>query len=412
MSDLNLTKLSGGKVLIGSVVLVVLGWIGSPPLHAGPFVISGNSTMNSVDATYQRSTKITGDQVTHVSRASAEVSAATSRDTYDQFTKPSAEASTKVSDHSSRFTGDSSDHTARYSEQSSEQTTHITGQSLDLSEPTFVATTDATDYSEETSEKSLEQTTAATKPLSDVTYEQSTKPTAKMTTRMSEASSEFSEHSSEYTAESSEKTAAFSEQSSQRSLDVSDETSRATYEQSSEPTMKFSDQSSRATEESILQSSEATGPLTEATYEQSTKPTADASIKMSDTTSRVSAETSEVTPQTAEATWEATTKTSNNTGEQTLKISATLDASLESTTRLTWRDYKTAKLDPDVADELIKQAFAFSGPELDYFSTLLKIPAQTLAKAIIVAAPEAPSRTQLQRLMSRVISELEKSHDS
>lgn len=58
------------------------------PLSAGPFTFSGQTTIQSVDTVYQRSSKVTGEQSTAATDAVAEVSAQTSRDLYAQSTEP------------------------------------------------------------------------------------------------------------------------------------------------------------------------------------------------------------------------------------------------------------------------------------------------------------------------------------
>ena len=79
---------------------------------------------------------------------------------------------------------------------------------------------------------------------------------------------------------------------------------------------------------------------------------------------------------------------------------------LEKTARLLWKKHETTLLDPDVADELIKQAYAFSGPELDHFANALLVPTDDLAQTIVQSAPGQPTRTELRHLMTYVISYL------
>ena len=129
-------------------------------------------------------------------------------------------------------------------------------------------------------------------------------------------------------------------------------------------------------------------------------------------TSDVSAETSEVSPGTVRNTADTSTRTSKSSQEAMLTVSRSLDATLEDTTRLTWDTQETVRLDPDVADELIKQAYAFSGTELSTFARELGVPDKVLAIAIIRSVPDAPTRTQLQRLMTLVVPELRRLYGS
>ena len=216
------------------------------------------------------------------------------------------------------------------------------------------STKTSSDQLTQTSEITAEQSAASSRS----TYQYSTQPTAELSSEVSEASSEVTAQSSDYTTEASE------------------------------------------------QSTEATAPLTRATYEQSTKPTAELTTQGSRASSDVSAETSAYTPRVAQSTGDASTGAVRNSGDGALKVSATLDASLANTTRLTWKKYEATLLDPDVADELIRNAHTFSGPTLRFFADELAVSSEHLASVIVQHVPKQATRSQLQRLMSYVIPHL------
>ena len=274
---------------------------------------------------------------------------------YRKSTKTSSDQLTQTSEITAEQSAASSRSTYQYSTQPTAEL------SSEVSEASSEVTAQSSDYTTEASEQSTE----ATKPLTKATYEHSTKPTAELTTKASEASVDASEASSEVTAQSSDYTTEASEQST-----------------------------------------EATAPLTRATYEQSTKPTAELTTQGSRASSDVSAETSAYTPRVAQSTGDASTGAVRNSGDGALKVSATLDASLANTTRLTWKKYEATLLDPDVADELIRNAHTFSGPTLRFFADELAVSSEHLASVIVQHVPKQATRSQLQRLMSYVIPHL------
>ena len=63
-------------------------------------------------------------------------------------------------------------------------------------------------------------------------------------------------------------------------------------------------------------------------------------------------------------------------------------------------------LDPEVADSLIKEAYAARGLTLLYFADGLGVPPLTLATAIVRYAPKRPTRAELERLLSYVVPHL------
>ena len=74
-----------------SVPLTLLT-IGLGPIFAGPFTLTGNSTGNSIDATYRSSTQVSAEQLSQVSEQLAHQSAVTTRNTYEQSTRPTGES--------------------------------------------------------------------------------------------------------------------------------------------------------------------------------------------------------------------------------------------------------------------------------------------------------------------------------
>jgi hypothetical protein len=91
-----------------------------------------------------------------------------------------------------------------------------------------------------------------------------------------------------------------------------------------------------------------------------------------------------------------------------MQTSLKLDATLADTTRLIWEDYEARVIDQDTADELIKEAFCFSGPVLEHFARELNVPSDFLAVVVIKSVPEQATRTQLRHIMSYIIPELRK----
>jgi len=367
-----------------SLALLSFGLFAPGAVLAGPFLASGNSTVHSVDAIYRKSTKTSSDQFTRASEVSAEQSAVSSRGTYQYSTQPTAALSSEVSETSSEVTGKSSEYTAKTSKQS----------------------------------------TDATAPVTRATYEHSTRPTAELTTKASEASVDASEASSEVSSEVTGKSSEYTAETSKQSTDATAPVTRATYQHSTKPTAELTTKASKAsvdaseassevtgksskyTAETAEQSTDATAPVTRATYEHSTKPTAELTTQGSRASSEVSAETSAYTPRVAQSTGDASTGAVRNSGDGVLTVSAALDASIENTTRLTWRKYEATLLDPDIADELIKNAHAFSGPTLIFFADELAVSSEQLASVIVRYVPKQATRTQLQRLMRYVIPHL------
>jgi len=150
-----------------------------------------------------------------------------------------------------------------------------------------------------------------------------------------------------------------------------------------------------------------TAPVTEFSYEQSSKPTAEFSSNASEATSDVSAQSSEFTANSARRTADVSTKSAASIRETSRQSSGVSDASLEKTIRITWKNYQVHLLDPDIADALVKEAYAFKGPLLSKFSQELSISTEQLAHTIIEVFPPQAKRSQLQRLFSYVIPKLE-----
>ena len=137
-----------------------------------------------------------------------------------------------------------------------------------------------------------------------------------------------------------------------------------------------------------------------------TEPTAEASSKASRATGETAAKTSETTPKYLRSTGDLTTRTSQHSGRSMLDISGTLDATLAQTTDLTWKRHAALRLDPDIADELIKEAYASNGPTLRWFAERFNVPTAHLAATIRSTAPAKPTRTELIHLMASVVPAL------
>jgi hypothetical protein len=102
---------------------------------------------------------------------------------------------------------------------------------------------------------------------------------------------------------------------------------------------------------------------------------------------------------------DASTRASSSAGDVTRGTSATLDGALESTTKLTSFD-ETLALDPDVADSLVKEAYAASGNTLAVFAEGLGVSEARLAEAIVAHAPAKPTRQDLVHLLAFVVPHL------
>lgn len=104
----------------------------------------------------------------------------------------------------------------------------------------------------------------------------------------------------------------------------------------------------------------------------------------------------------------ASSETTSTFSEQsTAKTQPLSDASLVKTTRLTWKDAFALRLDPDVADDLIKDAYAFSGDTLHFFARELDVSPRQLSLTIIRHIPRDLDREGLERLMQKLIPALE-----
>ena len=124
-------------------------------------------------------------------------------------------------------------------------------------------------------------------------------------------------------------------------------------------------------------------------------------------TGEASAQSSEYSAETARNSSGVTEKSGRTSHTSTLNISGTLDASLEKTTRLTWKDAFAMRLDPDVADDLIREAYAFSGATLDFFAKELGISPTQLSRSIIRHIPTDLDRQGLEQLMQLLIPALQ-----
>jgi hypothetical protein len=92
-------------------------------------------------------------------------------------------------------------------------------------------------------------------------------------------------------------------------------------------------------------------------------------------------------------------------GDGVLAVSAVLDASLESTTKLTSFD-KDLALEPEVADRLVQEAFSRRGATLDLFAGRLGVTPDQLAVTIMKHVPDRPTRSELVRLLAYVVPNL------
>jgi hypothetical protein len=75
--------------------------------------------------------------------------------------------------------------------------------------------------------------------------------------------------------------------------------------------------------------------------------------------------------------------------------------------KLVWKDYQARLLDPDTADDLVREAYTFSGATLSYFAEELRVPKELLAQIIVTSFPEQADRSELQHIMTYIVPRLE-----
>lgn len=335
------------SVLVAGVLLYL------PPASAGPFTATGVSIENVVQSSYRHSTKPTTDRVIDFTRQTGRVSLETARDTYRHATKPALQATGRIVDDTAKHSTAASD----YSTEISAPVARATGETVDKSKPTVDATATASYRASEQSTKATDYSTEVTAPVTDATIE--------VTQKSAEQTTETSEYSTEASA----------------------------------PVIKATKESSRNTAE---QSTEASKFSTE-----KSQPVIEKSAQTSEYSSEVSGKGSRLTADVARKSADATTQYAGVTREFSAGSSGQLDASLEQTTRLTRKDYQTKLLDPYTADQLIKEAYAFNGTTLAFFSAALSVPASALAETIIDVMPADATRTQLQQIMTYIIPALD-----
>ncbi len=261
----------------------------------------------------------------------------------------------------------------RKSAKASEETTKNTHRYI--TKPTTEFTTKVSDNS-----------TLYTKPSLDATTKKSIKPTAEFTTKISNNSTEQTKPSLDATTKVSNKTINYS-------IEVSNHSLKNT---------------TKGTEKSSLY----TKPLFKSTIKASknstvyTEPTLKATDKSSKQSSKLSAKTSKRTAIIIEQSSKGTTKIARYTGDFSKDSSKQMDLTIEQTTLNIWDDYQTLKVDPDIADQLIKDSYAFHGYILNIFANNLKIDTEILAQVIIKSLPKDATRGELENIMSYVVLEL------
>ena len=137
-----------------------------------------------------------------------------------------------------------------------------------------------------------------------------------------------------------------------------------------------------------------------------TKRSSKLTTKYTKNTSEFSGELTKEWTAYSKETSDRSSKSSSNLGETTGNSSQYLDNSLEKTTKLSWDDFQAYKLDPDTADQLLKESYAYNGNTLKTFSKILNIPSEVLANALIESMPTNPSRYELENIMKYLIPEL------
>ncbi len=74
------------------------------------------------------------------------------------------------------------------------------------------------------------------------------------------------------------------------------------------------------------------------------------------------------------------------------------------------RRYSTCMtLDPQVGDQLVREAYAFDGPLLREMADGLEVTPERLAQSIVTRLPAAPTRSDLTRVIVTVAPDLERS---
>jgi ubiquinone/menaquinone biosynthesis C-methylase UbiE len=140
------------------------------------------------------------------------------------------------------------------------------------------------------------------------------------------------------------------------------------------------------------------------------KPTGKFSTRTSEATSDVSADSGNATAKYAKSSSNATTEGSQTMRGSSLNSSKQMDTSLESSLGDLWNDYQARIIEPDTADQLIKEAYALSGPTLVYFAEELRVPTPLLAQSIIQSVPKRTSRSQLKSIMTYIVPALKQAH--
>ncbi|MDH5802781.1 MAG: hypothetical protein OEZ68_18420, partial [Gammaproteobacteria bacterium] len=184
-----------------------------------------------------------------------------------------------------------------------------------------------------------------------------------------------------------------------------------------EQTTEVTKNTAEQTTEMANKASRFTGETAEASYEHAIKPAVQFTQRTGEQTTEVTKNTAEQTTEwaadagaytakTARKTADATTEAAKGMRQSTKQTSAKLDATLEDTTQITWKNYEVRLMDPDISDQLIKEAYAFTGPLLQHMAGELDVAPTLLARTIINSAPKQASRSQLKRLMMYIIPSL------
>lgn len=376
-------------ISLRSVCILLTGTLMSA--SAGPFTVSGVSTVETVDLVYKKSVRVSGEQVTKASVATSQQTDATSEPT-NETTDNTKEAIIEPLIRSSTMATDAGvNGAAKVSRVTSEGTAPATDAVMEVSHQTANATDDST-------AKSADATAPVTAASQNLAY-QSMEATAGASVRATEL------------------TEPMTDRSMAASADVSAATGRAS-SKVSDSTAPLMDATGRTGTESAAYSSEATAHSSDA----STKVTGEAS-KVSDVTlaptldattvaTEVSSDVSDVTPKALQASIGLVDKVSGRTGRSTLEVSKSLDQSLADTTAKTWKKHEAARMDPDIADQLLKDAYAFRGTTLTRFAHELRVSERRLALVLIQDVPGQPTRNQLERMMTWVIPALEREQAS
>ena len=408
---------------------------------------SGNTTRLTAKYTYNEVGKPTtrfshdiADVTGDVSRKSSLATKHSSEAVYQKAIKPSSNVTSqsaqfsneKVLKASSKITLKSADHSlyvidsAKLSSQHSSHVSHeeLIQPSFNLSNSSLIASDKSLRSSYNASlaptvngsVKASKFTTVASKESPSYTTKHVIKPVVQGTAAGSHASSYATgvtvEHVIVPAANGSIIVTGVAIEGSDYSSEFPEQSVAKTDDYTLRPTTKGLEEGTRVSTLGSDKTSDVSSQGSKVMVQKVSEPSLESSSEITGKSADVSVKVGKVSAETGRSSSNNIAYSSKNASDVISKVSLKLDASLEATSKLSNKQETFFQIDPDVADQLLRESYQFNGQVLDAFSSRLGVSKTLLAQTIVSTVPMQPSHKQLINMMSFVLPELKNKYQA